>query len=172
VSSSFTPDMVELDEEGIRNNIRHNISKGMFSFLCQTEVCAMTFGECKRFVEIACDEAKGKILASMFKDINTIEQDIELLKHFKKVGGTHTFLGWSGMFYVELEEWPVIVAKYMQWFAGGNSGMYRQLTGMIFQQQKDTMRAGLKAAGITRREPEEEFFVGQINYSKDTRFQY
>ena len=320
LSPSFTPDLKELDEEGIRFDVRHNIAKGMFSMLCQTEVCAMTFEERKRFVEIACDEAAGKALVSMFTGIDTIEQDVELLKHFKRVGGTHTLLGWPGMFYArseediyratkrvcdatnlaidlwpkpkfdfgrfhpslfnpaliermtdipnvvaikayltdgigkwaelqhrlgdkvllqsaEVEEWPITVAqykqqwagpadyvifdettqnprilrmfnlfrqgqfleamklywelapitigarnvmfqtgmlgvKYMQWLAGGNGGMYRQPTGMLFQKQKDAMKAGLRAAGLTPREPEEEFFVGRLNYEKGARLHY
>jgi 4-hydroxy-tetrahydrodipicolinate synthase len=320
LSPSFTPDLEKLDEEGIRHDVRHNISKGMFSVLCQTEVCAMTLEERKRFVEIACDEAKGKILVSMFTGIDTIEQDIELLKHFEKVGGTHTLFGWPGMFYAkseediyrvtkkvcdatnvaidlwpkpkfdfgrfhpshfnpslieritdipnvvaikaylsdgigkwaeiqhrvgdkillqsaEIEEWPVTVAKYkqqwagpadyvifdetadnprivrmfnlflkgdflkamdlywelapitlgaraaafqsgmmgvkyIQWLTGGNGGMYRQPAMPIFQRQKDAMRAGLKAAGVTPREPEEEFYVGRLNYAKGARPKY
>jgi 4-hydroxy-tetrahydrodipicolinate synthase len=62
--------------------------------------------------------------------------------------------------------------KYMQWLAGGNGGMYRQPTGMLFQKQKDAMRAGLRAAGLIPREPEEEFFVGRLNYAKGARLSY
>jgi 4-hydroxy-tetrahydrodipicolinate synthase len=320
VTPSFTPDMTELDEEGIRHDVRHHIAKGMFSFLCQTEVCAMTLEERKRFVEIACDEAKGKILVSMFTGIDTVEQDIELLHHFEKVGGTHTLLGWPGTFYArseediynvtkkvcdatnvavdlwpkpkfdfarfhpshfnpqlveriteipnvvsiksylndglgkwaeiqyrvgdkillqsaEVEEWPITVGKYgqqwagpadyvifdetpdnprivrmfnlftqgeflkamdlywelapitigarsamfqsyplgikyLQWLTGGNGGMLRQPTAMLFQRQKDIMRASLKAAGISPREPEEEFYIGRLNYAKGARPKY
>jgi 4-hydroxy-tetrahydrodipicolinate synthase len=320
ISPSFTPDLAELDEEGIRHDVRHHINKGMFSFLCETEGCAMTFEERKKFVEIACDEAKGKILVMIFTGIDTIERDIELLKHFEKVGGTHTLFGWPGMFYprseediyratkkvcdatnlaidlwpkpkfdfgrfhpslfnpqlveritdipnvvavktylsdgtdkwaeiqhrvgdkvlvqsAEVNEWPITVAKYgqqhagpaayvifdqssenprivrlfnlfvkgeflkamdlywelapitigarnaafqcyplgikyLQWLTGGNGGMLRQPTSVIFQRQKDAMRAGLKAAGITPREPEEEFYVGRVNYAKGARLKY
>jgi 4-hydroxy-tetrahydrodipicolinate synthase len=320
VSPSFTPDLSELDEEGIRHDVRENINKGMFSFLCQTEVCSMTFEERKRFLEIACDEARGKILVSMFTGIDTFEQDIELLKHFEKVGGTHTLLGWPGTFYArseediynvtkmvcdatnvavdlwpkpkfdfarfhpshfnpqlverlteipnvvsakaylsdgfgkwaevhhrvgdkvllqsaEVEEWPVSIAmykqqwagpgdytifdetgdnprivklfdlfrrgdflqamelywelapitmgarramfqsgwlgvKYMQWLTGGNGGLYRQPAGVPTQGHKDAMRAGVRAAGVTPREPEEEFYVGRVNYAKGIRPRY
>ncbi len=320
VSPSFTPDLEKLDEEGIRHDVRLNISRGMFSVFCQTEVCAMTLEERKRFVEIVCDEAKGKVLVSMFTGIDTIEKDIELLKHFEKVGGTHTLLGWPGMFYAkseediyratkrvcdatnicidlwpkpkfdfgrfhpshfnpqlieritdipnvvavkaylsdgfgkwaeiqhrvgdkvmlqsaEIEEWPITVAKYkqqyagpadyfifdsasgntrivsmfnlfykgdflkamglywelapitlgaraamfqsgmhgvkyMQWLTGGNGGTYRQPAMPIFQRQKDAMRAGVQAAGITPPENEEEFYVGKFNYAKGFRLKY
>lgn len=320
LSPSFTPDLKELDEEGIRHDVRHNISKGMFSVFCQTEICALTMEERKRYIEIACEEAKGKALISMFTGIETIEQDIELLRHFEKIGGTHTLLGWPGMFYPKSEEdiyqatkkicdstnlavdlwpkpkfdfgrfhpsqfnpeliemitdipnvvsikaylsdglgkwaeihhrvgdkilfqaaepseWPVTVAqykqqfagpvdyvifdqssdnprilrmfnlflegdfleamdiywelypitidardtafqsgmlgmKYMQWLTGGNGGMFRQPTIPIFQHQKDAMRAGVKAAGITPPENEEEFYVGRLNYAKGERLKY
>jgi len=315
VSPSFTPDLSELDEEGIRWDVQDNIRKGMFSFLCQSEICAMTLEERKRFVEIACDEANGKVLVSTFTGINSVEQDIELLKHFEKVGGTHTLLGYPVNFYAkseediyqltkkvcdsvnlcidlwpkpffdfgrfhpsafnprlvarmadipnvvslkayivdgfgkwaeiyhlvgdkilhqsaEVEEWPVAIPKYgqqwagpadyttyagppdnprvvrmfnlfmkgefekamdiywelapiildarrvafqsgmtgmkyMQWLTGGNGGMLRQPPGRrLSQHEKDAMRAGVKAAGITPREPEEEFYVGRVNYAK------
>jgi hypothetical protein len=35
--------------------------------------------------------------------------------------------------------------------------------------QKDAIRAGMKALGITPREPEEEFYVGRVNYAKGFR---
>jgi len=54
----------------------------------------MTFEERKRFVQIACEEAKGKPLFPCTPGDNTIEEDIALLKHFEKVGGTHVLLGW------------------------------------------------------------------------------
>jgi hypothetical protein len=76
-SPSFTPDLTELDEEGIRHDVRNNIAKGVFSVFCQVEICAL-----------------------------------------------------------------------------------------IFQHQKDAMRAGVKAAGITPPENEEEFYVSRLNYAK------
>ena len=59
--------------------------------------------------------------------------------------------------------------KYMQWLTGGNGGMYRQPTNVLTQQDKDAMRAGVAAAGITPREPEEEFYVGRTYYAKGVR---
>jgi 4-hydroxy-tetrahydrodipicolinate synthase len=104
VAPSFTPDLLDLDEEGIRWDVRHNIRKGMFSVLCETMIAVMTFEERKRFMEIVCDEAKGKILVSVTTGIDDIEQDIELLKHFEKVGGTHVLFGYPANFYARNEE--------------------------------------------------------------------
>jgi len=318
ISPSFTPDLKELDEEGIRHDVRHNINKGVFSVFCQQEICDMTFEERKRYVQIACEEAKGKALVSMFSGDNTIDQDIELLKHFEKVGGTHILLGWPLMFHPENEdeiyrvtkkicdstnlaidlwpkqffdfgrfhpsqfnpaliekiteipnvvavkaylgdgigkwaeishrvgdkilfqaaepsEWPITVGKYkhqyagpadyviydgadvkkprivkmfnefltgdflkamdlywelysitidardvafrggmlgmkyMQWLCGGNGGIFRKPSSVLFQQMKNAMRAGVKKAGITPPEDEEEFYVGKLNYAKGLR---
>jgi 4-hydroxy-tetrahydrodipicolinate synthase len=321
ISPSFTPDLKELDEDGIRYDVRHNISKGMFSVFCQHENFDMTFEERKRYIQIACEEAKGKTLVSMFSGTNTIEEDIELLKHFEKVGGTHILLGWPLMFrpkdedeiyrvtkkicdstnlavdlwpkqffdfgrfhpsqfnpaliekiteipnvvaiksYIsdgvgkwaeiahrvgdkilfhsaEPSEWPITVGtykqqyagpadyvifdpistkkprilsmfnefltgdfikginlywelypitigardiafqtgmlgmKYLQWLCGGNGGIFRKPSMPLPQRQKDVMRAGVKAAGITPPEDEDEFFVGKLNYAKGMRLQH
>ncbi len=93
IAPSFTPDLSELDEEGIRWDVRHNIRKGMFNVLCETMIGMMSFEERKKFMEIVCDEAKGKILVSVTTGIDDFEQDIELLQHFEKIGGTHTLFG-------------------------------------------------------------------------------
>ena len=104
ISPSFTPDLEQLDEDAIRHDVWHNIKKGVFSVFCQQEICDMTFEERKRFVAIACEEAKGKALVSMYSGDNTVEQDIELLHYFEKVGGTHVLLGWPLMFRPENED--------------------------------------------------------------------
>jgi 4-hydroxy-tetrahydrodipicolinate synthase len=104
IPPSFTPDLSELDEEGIRWDVQHNIRKGMFSVLCETSMAAMSFEERKRFMDIVCDEAKGKILVSVTAGIDDVEQDIELLRYFETVGGTHTLFGYPGNFYAQSEE--------------------------------------------------------------------
>jgi len=318
IQPSYTPDLEELDEEGIRHDVRQNIKKGVFSVFCAIEVSALSREERKRFVKIVCDEAKDKVLVSMFGALEDADQSIELLNYFESVGGTHTLLGWPGNFYAkseediyrmtkkicdsinlavdlwpkpfydfgrfhpslfnpaliericqipnvvavkaylsdglgkwvdvhhrvgdqvllqaaEMAEWPITVAKYgqqwagpadytifdgeteenprigrmfnlfaqrefakgmelywalapiimgardaafqcgmlgmkyMQWLTGGNGGMFRKPTSFLFQHFKDAMRGGLKAAGVTPREPEEEFYVGRVNYSKGIR---
>ena len=59
--------------------------------------------------------------------------------------------------------------KYIEWLAGGNGGMLRNSRGGPTQRTKDAIRAGLKAIGVTPREPEEEFYVGRVNYAKGAR---
>ena len=59
--------------------------------------------------------------------------------------------------------------KYAHWCTGGNGGTVRQPTGRLYDYQKNAIRASMKAVGITPREPEEEFYVGRVNYSKGMR---
>jgi len=100
---SFTPDLKELDEEGIRYDVNHLIANGFSSALVSPESCGMTFEERKRLVEIVCDEAKGRIHTSVAVMQDTVEEDIEMLRHIERVGGTFATLGhpiqyhpWSG----------------------------------------------------------------------------
>jgi 4-hydroxy-tetrahydrodipicolinate synthase len=317
---SFTPDLKELDEEGIRFDVNQIYANGFTGVMAAPEACGMTFEERKKFVEIVCDEAKGKMHASATVLQDTIEEDIEMLHHIEKVGGTHVSLGhpvqyfprsaedvyrqykymcdstnlaiifypgrlhtwtlhhsffppdamrriselsnvvamkvtggssvaltvqafelcgdqilvadpmpdrwfftvpkygqqWagSGPFYgMQTPQNPRIVRmfdllikgetmkamdifwetsrpmsggglsdsyfhngivtalsdKYAHWCTGGNGGAVRQPTGRIYDYQKEAIRAGLKAIGITPREPEEEFYVGRVNYAKGYR---
>jgi 4-hydroxy-tetrahydrodipicolinate synthase len=318
---SFTPDLQELDEEGIRYDVNHIIANGFASALVAPEACGMTFEERKKFVEIVVDEARGKIHTSVAVMQDTVEQDIEMLQYIEKVGGTFVTLGHPVQYYprsVEdifqmykhmcdstnlaivfypgrlhtrkfhpsyfppellprIADIPNVVAmkigggssmaitvmsfrlcgdkilvndpmpdrwfttvpeygqqwagagpfygmqtpdkprmveifklllkgeinkaldiywelsnlrdgsggledsyfhtgivtalsdKYAHWCNGGNGGMVRQPTGRLHDYQKERIRAGLRAIGLTPREPEEEFYVGRVNYAKGAR---
>jgi 4-hydroxy-tetrahydrodipicolinate synthase len=318
---SFTPDLRELDEQGIRYDVNHLIANGFTYAMVSPESCGMTFEERKRMVSIVCDEAKGRIHTSVAVMQDTVEEDIEMLRHIEKVGGAFARLGhpiqyhpWSVedvfqmykhmcdstslaiMFYAhrlhirrfhpsyfppELlpriadipnvvgaeigggsslattvmyfrlcgdkilvndpmpERWFVTVPqygqqwagagpfysmqtpekprvvnmfnllvkgevdkaldiwwegappagggggladsyfhtgivtalsdKYAHWCNGGNGGSVRQPTGRLHDYQKERIRAGMKALGFTPREPEEEFYVGRVNYAKGAR---
>jgi 4-hydroxy-tetrahydrodipicolinate synthase len=321
VFPSFTPDLKELDEEGIRYDVNHLIANGFTSALVAPEACGMTFEERKKMVEIVCDEAKGKIHTSVAVMQDTVEQDIEMLQHIEKVGGTFATLGHPIQYYPrsvedifqmykhmcdstnlaivfyagrlhtrkfhasyfppellpriadipnvvamkvcggsplaitvmsfrlcgdkilvndpEPEKWFVTIPqygqqwagagpfygmqtpekprmvnifnllmkgevekaldiwwemgplrdssaslddsyfhsgivtalsdKYAHWCNGGNGGSVRQPTGRLHDYQKERIRAGLRAIGLTPREPEEEFYVGRVNYAKGAR---
>ncbi|UCG05101.1 MAG: dihydrodipicolinate synthase family protein [Desulfobacterales bacterium] len=320
VFPSFTPDLEDLDEEGNRFDVNHIFANGFTSVLAAPEVCGMTFEERKKFAEIVCDEARGKMHSSVTVLQDTVEQDIEMLQHSEKVGGTHVTLGHPVQYYPRSEgdifqmykfmcdstnlaitfypgrlhtwhfhpsyfppdvmrriaEIPNVVAmkvagggsvaltiqafhlcgsqilvsdpmpdrwfftipkygqqwagagpfyamqtpenprivrifdllmesevdkamdiywemarpgasasladsyfhtgivtaltdKYAHWCTGGNGGTVRPPTGRLHDYQKDAIRAGLRALGITPREPEEEFYVGRVNYAKGHR---
>src|SRR5947207_185756 len=104
VCPSFSPTLTELDEEGIRHDVRHAISQGFFSILCNTDSTSMTLEERKQFLEIVNHEASGKILVSFPFMTDTFEQDMALLEHHEKTGGTHILLGYPVHYYPESEE--------------------------------------------------------------------
>jgi len=100
---SFTPDMRELDEEGIRHDVRQSIAHGFFSMMCATET-GLTLGEMKRFVEIAVDEAQGKILVTTSLILDSFEENMELMLHAEKVGLSGILLGYPPTFHPEDKE--------------------------------------------------------------------
>jgi 4-hydroxy-tetrahydrodipicolinate synthase len=320
VFPSFSPDLQQLDEEGIRWDVNQIRENGFSSIMAAPEACGLTFEERKQFVQIVCDEAKGKMFVSAAVMQDTVEEDIEMLHHLEKSGATHVKLGHPVQYYPRSEEdmfqeykymcdstklavmfypgrlhtynfhpsyfppdvmrriseipnviamqvtggssvaltiqafnlvgdqilvcdpmpdrwfftvpkygqqwagsgpfycmqtpenprvvqmWNLIVKgdidkamdmfwqssrpgpsgslsdsyfhtgivschsdKYAHWLLGGNGGTVRQPTGRVYDYQKDAMRAAVRAMGVTPREPEEEFYVGRVNYAKGAR---
>ncbi|HEX7885854.1 MAG TPA: dihydrodipicolinate synthase family protein [Phenylobacterium sp.] len=101
---SFTADLSQLDEEGIRHDVNYYIEQGMFSVLAAVESTSMTMAERREFVRIACDEARGRILVSAPVLLDTYRDDVEFLKYFASVGGHHVLLGAPVQTYPESEE--------------------------------------------------------------------
>jgi 4-hydroxy-tetrahydrodipicolinate synthase len=95
---SFMPDMKNLDEEGIRLDVRQSIKHGFYSTMCATEA-GLTQEECKRFVEIVTDEAKEKIVVTTSLILDSFENNMELLKHAEKVGVSGILLGYPPSFF-------------------------------------------------------------------------
>ncbi|MEJ2112139.1 MAG: hypothetical protein P8Z37_20005 [Acidobacteriota bacterium] len=104
VFPSFTPDLKELDEDGIRFDVNHIYANGFTSVMAAPETCGMTFEERKKFVEIVCDEARGKMHGSASVMQDTVEEDIEMLRHIEKAGGTHATLAHPVQYYPRSEE--------------------------------------------------------------------
>ena len=100
---SFSPDLAELDEEGIRLDVRQTIKHGFFSTLCSVET-GLTFAEKKRFLEIAADEAGDEISVAFSLACDTLEENIELLEHAEQVGCTHALLSYPHSFRPRSEE--------------------------------------------------------------------
>lgn len=90
---SFTPDLAELDEDGIRYDVNHIIANGMVSILIAPESCGMTMEETKRFISIVNDEAKGKVHTSLSVLMNTVEDNIAVMQHHQETGGEFAMLG-------------------------------------------------------------------------------
>jgi 4-hydroxy-tetrahydrodipicolinate synthase len=110
---SFTPDLAELDEAGIRHDVRYLISQGFFSILCGVEISELSIEERKKFMEIVCDEAKGRILVSCANLYRNVRESIEMLKYFEKVGGDTALLSYPINYYPNSEEDIYRVTKEM-----------------------------------------------------------
>jgi 4-hydroxy-tetrahydrodipicolinate synthase len=87
---SFTPDFTALDEDGIRRDVRQSIKHGFFSTGCVAPLTTLT--EYKRTLEIACEEANGKMLVGAYVGEPTREANLELLAHAAKIGCSHAVL--------------------------------------------------------------------------------
>ncbi len=94
---SFTPDLSQLDEEGIRRDVRLAIRHGFFSTLCSVET-GLTHDEKRRFLEIAADEAGDSISVALSLSADTIGENISLLAHAEQVGCTHALLSYPHSF--------------------------------------------------------------------------
>jgi 4-hydroxy-tetrahydrodipicolinate synthase len=97
---SFDPSLKELDEDGVRLDVRQSIAHGFFSTMCATET-GLTLEEAKRFVEIAADEAQGRILVTTALILNSFEENMELMAHAERVGLDGVLLGYPPTFHPE-----------------------------------------------------------------------
>jgi 4-hydroxy-tetrahydrodipicolinate synthase len=95
---SFTRDLAELDEAGIRHDVRMAKRHGFFSTLAATET-GLTFEEQKRFVSIVRDEAGDEILVSTTLLQDSFEKQAAMLAHAEKVGVHAVLLGLPANFH-------------------------------------------------------------------------
>ena len=100
---SFNADLSELDEEGIRLDVRQSKKHGFFSSLCSVE-SGLTPEEKIRFIEIACDEAGDDYGIALSLAGDTLEQDIDLLQAAEKAGATHGLLSFPQAFLPKSED--------------------------------------------------------------------
>ena len=88
--ASFTPDMKKLDEAGIRLDIRKSIQHGFFSTLLAPT--SLTTAEMNRFIDIAVDEAQGKISIAMALDGDNDADMMARLHYAENAGVQHILL--------------------------------------------------------------------------------
>lgn len=89
---SFTADLSELDEAGIRLDVRQAKAHGFFSTLVATE-SGVSFEEAKRLVSIVADEAGQDLLVSTTLLFDSFVQDDEMLRHAERAGAHAVLLG-------------------------------------------------------------------------------
>ncbi|MCP5190646.1 MAG: dihydrodipicolinate synthase family protein [Pseudomonadales bacterium] len=100
---SFTPDLSELDEEGIRWDVRQAVAHGFFATLCACET-GLTFDEARRFVSIVCDEASGKLLVAVTLLFDSLEQNLAMAYHAADAGCDLLQIGFPPNYYPDSEE--------------------------------------------------------------------
>lgn len=83
--ATFTGDMTDIDEAGIRLDVRQSISHGFTRTLIVTD-CGTTLIELKRMIEIIIDEAQGKILTCMWLGFDNLKTQLEMLRFGEEVG--------------------------------------------------------------------------------------
>src|SRR6266540_3811418 len=89
---SFKPGSLELDEAGIRHDVRQGIRQGFFSMFCAG--VGLVGEERRRFVEIATDEAADSILMSTGAGSRaSVEDGIESLRQAEALGCSHVMFG-------------------------------------------------------------------------------
>lgn len=94
---SFSADLRVLDDEGIRLDVRQSIRHGFFSSLCALET-GLSMDEKKRMLSVATEEAGDKIGIALSLCGETIEENVEILRHAEAVGATHALLSYPQSF--------------------------------------------------------------------------
>lgn len=104
VIPSFTRDLADIDEHGIRHDVRRNVDLAFGGFLAVSET-ATTFDEYTRFTAIAADEAGGRQVVIHHASFNTLEESIASAQQAADVGAVATLLTYPPTFYpTSLEE--------------------------------------------------------------------
>src|SRR5437868_4201652 len=89
---SFKPGSLDLDEEGVRHDVRQGIAQGFYSMFCAS--VALQGEERRRFLEVAADEAGDRILLSTGAGgRDSIAAAIDSLRQAEALGCSHVMLG-------------------------------------------------------------------------------
>ena len=88
---SFTADFAQLDEEGIRADVRQAARQGFFSTL-PVNLGLKSRDESRRLLEIVADEARGKILVTAGVGGRTFDEQVDGLRFAERTGASQIFL--------------------------------------------------------------------------------
>ncbi len=104
---SFTPDLKELDEEGIRHDVRMSKRHGFFSvFLAGV---GLTPDELVKMIGIVADEAAGELQVAYPAGFEGFDDEQGLIRRASDAGATHMLLhppfDWKPANEAELEGW-------------------------------------------------------------------
>ena len=87
------PDLTELDEKGIRWDVRHSIDQGFHSTMCEPTP-NLNLDEARRFVDIATNEAGDDIRVSLYIQGNSLGENRKLMEYAEDVGVNTVLLGY------------------------------------------------------------------------------
>lgn len=90
---SFTPDLRQLDADGIRHDVRQSVAHGFCSTVCVVEA-GLDFQEAKRFVSIVAEAAAGDILVSVNLIFNNLDDNIAMARHAAAAGCALALIGY------------------------------------------------------------------------------
>lgn len=94
---SFDRQLRTLHEAGIRWDVRQAVAHGFRSTVCGMDA-GLTPEEARRFVEIAVEEAAGRIAVGVAAPSDSFAQAEELLGHAERAGATHALLSFPSSF--------------------------------------------------------------------------
>ncbi|MGZ8348494.1 MAG: dihydrodipicolinate synthase family protein [Allosphingosinicella sp.] len=104
---SFTPDLKELDEEGIRHDVRMSKKHGFFSVFCAG--VGLSPEEQLRMIRIVVDEANGELEVAFSMGFNKDDEKLDLMRLACDAGATHVLLHpsfqWKPADAKELYDW-------------------------------------------------------------------
>jgi 4-hydroxy-tetrahydrodipicolinate synthase len=103
VIPSYTSNLADINEAGIRHDVRCQIGNGFSGFLlvCETALAA---DEYVRFVEIAAAESDGRQLLIHHASFNTLEENVELANRAAEAGAQLALLSYPPNFYPRSED--------------------------------------------------------------------
>jgi len=93
VMPSFTPDLAQLDEEGIRLDVRQSIRHGVFSVFCAIET-GLAHEEKLRFLEVVVDEAQGEVCVGLPLQGDSVAENLALLTAAERIGVSHAMVSY------------------------------------------------------------------------------
>ena len=99
---SYTNDLSAINEQAVRHDVRRNIEFGFAGALLVAET-SITLDEYIRFVEIAADEAKGRMMLIHHAAFNTLEQNITAANRASAAGADLALLAYPPSFYPRTE---------------------------------------------------------------------
>ena len=88
---SFTADFAQLDEEGIRADVRQAARQGFFSTM-PVGLGLKNRDESRRLLEIVADEARGKILVTAGAGGRTFDEQVDGLRFAERAGASRIFM--------------------------------------------------------------------------------